>query len=45
MSWLTTIYSYPIIITCKSILVILMLLTNFKVVTVIGTALNSNITL
>jgi hypothetical protein len=45
ISWLTTVYSWPIITTCKSILVIFILPTNLKVIAIISTILGAIINL
>jgi hypothetical protein len=45
INWSTTTYSWPIVTTYKSILVIFILLTNSKVITVVGTVLNAIINL
>jgi hypothetical protein len=39
VSWLTTAYNCPIITTCESVLAILVLPTNFEVVTVVSVTL------
>jgi hypothetical protein len=41
VSWLTTTYNYFIMTTCKSVLAILVLFTDFKVVTVVSITLGN----
>jgi hypothetical protein len=41
VSWLTTVYNWPIITTCESVLAMLILPTNPKVVAVVSTVLST----
>jgi hypothetical protein len=45
INWLTTAYSWPIITTCESVLVIFISFTNPKVVAVVGAVLDTIINL
>jgi hypothetical protein len=45
INWSTTTYSWPIVTTYESILVIFILLTNSKVITVVGAVLDAIINL